>query len=179
MMKLELMNMSMLTLKNITDYVQTLVAIKKFTNCKRKCDSCGSKVIKITETNINEKKIQTSTNEDKYLALANKVSSNIKERKIGEPVLFNPNSYENIVRIISSLKANLEIGRSRQWSIVGCDGPPYCLASRIIEPDPTNYDWISLISGLGHLNMNQLKTFFKIVDKIFLKALGKEVLNFD
>ena len=69
--------------------------------------------MKITETNINEKKIQTSTNEDEYLALGNKVSSNTKERKIGEPVLFNPNSYENIVRIISSLKANLEIGRSR------------------------------------------------------------------
>ena len=94
-------------------------------------------------------------------------------------MLLNPNSYKNIVRIISLLKANLEIGRSHQWTVVGCDGPPYCLASCIIERDPTNYDWISLISGLGHLNVNQLKTFFKIVDKIFLEALGKEVLNFE
>ena len=34
------------------------------------------------------------------------------------------------------------------------------------------------MSGLGHLNMNQVKTFFKILDKICLGALGKEVLKF-
>ena len=94
-------------------------------------------------------------------------------------MLLNPNSYENLVRIISSLKVNLEIGRSCQWTVVGCDGPPYCLASRIIEHDPTNYDWISLISGIGHLNMNQVKIFFEKVDKIFLEALGKEASNFE
>lgn len=53
------------------------------------------------------------------------------------------------------------------------------MASRIIEHDPTNHDWITLISGIGHLNMNQVKIFFEIVDKIFLEALGKEVSKFE
>ena len=137
---------------------------------------CGSTFIKITETNTNEKKIQSSANVNKSLPLGNKVSSNKKKKqKIGKSVLLNPNSYKNIVKIISSLKSNLEIGYSRQWTVVGCDGPSYCLASHII----IYYDWISLVSGLGHLNMNQLKTLFKIVDKISLEALGKEVLNFE
>ena len=37
---------------------------------------------------------------------------------------------------------------------------------------------IGLVSGLGHLNMNQAKIFFKILDNICLEALGKEILNF-
>ena len=44
--------------------------------------------------------------------------------------------------------------------------------------NPDKYDWISVVSCLGHLNMSQVKTFFKILDKICLEALGKEVLNF-
>ena len=35
-----------------------------------------------------------------------------------------------------------------------------------------------MVSGLGHLHMNQLKAFFKVADKILLEPLGKEVLNF-
>ena len=33
------------------------------------------------------------------------------------------------------------------------------------------------MSGDGHLNMNLLKTFFKITEKIKLEPLGKEILN--
>ena len=36
-----------------------------------------------------------------------------------------------------------------------------------------------MLSGLGHLGMNEMKTFFKILDKILLEPLGKEVLHFE
>ena len=62
--------------------------------------------------------------------------------------------------------------------MLGCDGLPYCLSSRIIERNPSKYDWVSIASGLGHLDMNQLKTLFKIVNEICLEPLGKEVLHF-
>ena len=36
-----------------------------------------------------------------------------------------------------------------------------------------------MLSGLGHLGMNEVKTFFKILDKILLESLGKEVSHFE
>ena len=45
----------------------------------------------------------------------------------------NPNSYENIDKI---LKANLKIGDEREWTLLGCDAPPFCIASHLIERNP-------------------------------------------
>lgn len=81
---------------------------------------------------------------------------------MGEPILLNPNSYDNIKEILESLKVNLGIGKGKQWCYVGCDGPPYCLASRLIAKNPEYYHWVTLVPGLGHLNMNQLKCLFKV-----------------
>ena len=75
------------------------------------------------------------------------------------------------------MKNDLEIDSQRLWSFLGCDGTPYSLASRIIADDPA-LDWITLLPGLGHLHMNQLKTNFHVVNDIFLHPLGDQVLNF-
>ena len=97
--------------------------------------------------------------------------------KVGEPIMVNPNSYVTTDKCLSVLKVELSIGEKREHGIVGCDGPPYCLASRKIDQDDT-LDWVAMVPGLGHLHMNQLKTFFKVFDQIFLEPLGKDVLNF-
>lgn len=97
--------------------------------------------------------------------------------KIGEPILCNPNSYVNIKLVLDTLHKNLNIGTDRFWTFLSCDGPPYRMASRIIESNP-QYRWALLVPGLGHLHMNQMKTLFKVIDKILLEPLGKEVLNF-
>ena len=47
---------------------------------------------------------------------------------------------------------------------MGADGLPYTLMRRIIEEK--GYDWVALTSGLGHLNMNQLKTFFNVASSV-------------
>ena len=44
--------------------------------------------------------------------------------------------------------------------------------------EENGYDWAALTSGLGHLNMNQLKTFFAVAEHICFDTLGKDVLNF-
>jgi len=41
---------------------------------------------------------------------------------------------------MDTLKTNMEVPAKRHWCYIGCDGPPYCLASRIIEQDPDTYD---------------------------------------
>ena len=55
---------------------------------------------------------------------------------------------------------------------------PYVLTARTIDKDPEKYDWCSLVSGMGHLHMNQQKTLFKVLDDILLEPLGKDVLKF-
>ena len=95
--------------------------------------------------------------------MGEKKNTNLCPVSVGEPILLNPNSYENLVQILDSLKENLAIGREREWTVVGCDGPPYCLASRVISNDKNKYDWVTMQPGLGHLNMNQLKGFFKVI----------------
>ena len=94
-----------------------------------------------------------------------------------EPIFLNPNSYDNIKLILNELKKMLGIGEKRQWSYVGCDGPPYVIASRLV--DEGNYEWVALSNGLVHLYMNQQKTLFNIARDLILEPLAKEVLNFD
>uniref|UniRef100_A0A7M5WMT3 Uncharacterized protein n=2 Tax=Clytia hemisphaerica TaxID=252671 RepID=A0A7M5WMT3_9CNID len=117
---------------------------------KRKCDKCSSEVKRIEETK--EKREQQTTSEGgKYLPLGETQNINTCPMKVGEPILFNPNSYENLELILKQLKENLAIGRGREWTFVGCDGPPYCLANRLIDRNPKAYDWLAMQPGLGHL----------------------------
>ena len=127
---------------------------------KRKCDKCGSRVSK--QCSSSEDRPKKALFDCKYLSIGESSQSNHRHQQMGEPVLLNPNSYDNLRVILDSLKVNLDIGNTRHWSFIGCDGPPYCLASRLVEQNKTVYDWISLVPGLGHLNMNQLKTLFKV-----------------
>ncbi|XP_057303732.1 uncharacterized protein LOC130641092 [Hydractinia symbiolongicarpus] len=52
------------------------------------------------------------------------------------------------------------------------------MTSRLIEADKDEFDWITLLPGLGHLNMNQVKGYFKVLDNICLEPLGRDILNF-
>lgn len=121
---------------------------KVYNNYKRKCDDCDS-AIKKQETPESVRTPQTSSSTQKYINIGEKSESNIKDFKMGEPILVNPNSYINIEQILKELKTNLNIGSEREWTFVGADGPPYCLASRIIEREPETYDWVSMVPGLG------------------------------
>ena len=94
------------------------------------------------------------------ITLENKQSE--KDISMAEPIFLNPNSYDNIKLILDQLKVILDIGGKREWSYVGCDGPLYVIASRLIESEIGKYDWVAMSSGLGHLYMNQQKTLFNI-----------------
>ena len=133
---------------------------QEYFKMKRKCNLCGEKVEKNSETV--ESRIHTSSSGEKYINLGEKKNVNCRPTQIGEPILLNPNSYNNLEQILDNLEVNLEIGSSREWSYIGCDGPPYCLASRLIDKIDRFQQWVVMLPGLGHLNMNQLKAFFKV-----------------
>ena len=88
---------------------------------------------------------------------------------MGEPILVNPNSFKNLETILDQLHENIIENSEREWLFVGADGPPYCLMRRVLKQNPGQYDWVSLVSGGGHLNMNLLKTYFKVLEKIILE----------
>ena len=85
-------------------------------------------------------KSQSCSIEEKYLNLGETKKMNNRPQQIGEPTLVNPNSYENIKIILEDMSHHLSIGDKRQWTYIGCDGPPYCLTSRLIEANPSLND---------------------------------------
>ena len=93
----------------------------RFRNVKRKCDRCGSLVAK--QKVASDEKAKSHLFPSKYLSIGESKQSNVKSQQMGEPILLNPNSYNNLSVILDSLKTNLDIGNSRQRSFIGCDGP--------------------------------------------------------
>ena len=119
--------------KENTRICSNMLCNSVYLNCKWKCNLCRSKFTKNISNTLPVKPKQSSITGDKYLNLGQTKCSNHKPNKMREPILLNPNSYENIQYILKSLKENLNIGSGRHWTFIGCDGPPYCLASQLIE----------------------------------------------
>ena len=91
--------------------------------------------------------------------------------KMLQPTLLNPKSYKNIYHILKQLKIFAKTGIEREWLFIGCDGPHSCLTSQIIKLSPDEFDFATLVPGLGHLRINQMKTILCIVDNILLELL--------
>ena len=58
----------------------------------------------------------------------------------------------------------------------GAEGPPYTSMRWVIKEN--KLDWVPITPGLGYLNMNELKTFFAVLDGVCSDMLAGEVLNF-
>ena len=54
---------------------------------------------------------------------------NKKNISMAEPIFSNTSSHNNIKIILDQLRIKLDIGEKREWYYVGCDGPPYVIAS--------------------------------------------------
>lgn len=121
---------------------------------------CGSAVVKNMETVVFKSPALTNINIDVGVDITREKRPLVK---MAEPVMLNPNSYQNVRLIRDELKVSSEIGESRQWVFLGCDGPSHCLSERIINENVERYEFASMVPGLGHLHMNQMKTLFKVI----------------
>ncbi|XP_046346471.2 uncharacterized protein LOC124127059 [Haliotis rufescens] len=52
---------------------------------------------------------------------------------VGEPVIINPCSYMSMEVVLRRILEDVGVGISRSWCVIGCDGLPYNLASRVID----------------------------------------------
>ena len=152
---------------------------KVFYNRKVKCDDCGNVISKIKKADNSNESAPSLKAMPKYFEIGEINGPNHVQISMGEPILVNPNSFKNLETILDQLHENIIENSEREWLFVGADGPPYCLMRRLLKQNPGQYDWVSLVSGGGHLNMNLLKTYFKILEKIILEPLGKEILKYD
>ena len=64
----------------------------------------------------------------KYFHIGELLDYNPVDASLIEPIMSNPNSKENMKKILDHLKAMLIDGSNGQeWVFVGADGPPYAL----------------------------------------------------
>ncbi|CAC5421711.1 unnamed protein product [Mytilus coruscus] len=56
----------------------------------------------------------------------------IPNLKIGEIIARNPNSYNTVKQVLLNLQSQCEIGKTKEWVRVGCDGLPYSIANKLI-----------------------------------------------
>ena len=92
---------------------------ERYLNLKRKCDICEWKVVKKLNDRYVFKEDQTSSTDGKCIDIWNEVGKNLKPRVTGEPILLNPNSYQNIDSILQSFKYILRIEEEQEWALLG------------------------------------------------------------
>ena len=73
----------------------------------------------------------------------------------------NPNSLKNLQIIMDQFHENTIENSEREWLLVGADTPQCCLIRRLLKQNSCQYDWVSLVSKGGYLNMNLLKYISK------------------
>ena len=73
--------------------------------------------------------------------------------------------------IFAEYKDIHSVGMECERVTLGCDGPSYCIGDHIIEKNPKIVDWLTLVSWMGHLHMNQMKILFKVCDQVFMEPL--------
>ena len=94
----------------------------------------------------------------------------------GKPIFLNPCSYRAVDAVLQNLKDSNCEENDRKWTMIGCDGLPYVLGSRLIEKDANLQD-IFLIPGLGHFEMNMTKSCFKLLWNVILEDIA-EVMGY-
>ena len=57
-----------------------------------------------------------------YIYIGDGTGKNLNPQVTGEPILLNPNSYQNIDSILQSFKSILRIGEEREWAVLGFKG---------------------------------------------------------
>ncbi|XP_069134290.1 uncharacterized protein [Argopecten irradians] len=90
---------------------------------------------------------------------------------MGDPIGVNPCSLDAIKEVLLQLKQTA-IAHDRHWTIIGCDGLPYHLASKVIDANEELHD-ILLQPGLGHYEINLTKAFIKLTWDVVGEDLAK------
>ena len=113
----------------------------------------------------------------------------VPEMTLIDPVFVNPASKAAVRVVLNEIAKDAGITSSeqgkRRWVFVVCDGSPMTILWRLIIEEPENFSWVVPITGLGHEEMNMVKTFNELFYDILLKGvfmsqgyLGPKSLSF-
>ena len=94
---------------------------------------------------------------------------------MAEPVMVNPCSYAAVREVMTDISTTSNQD-GRKWNVIGCDGLPYVLASRLIDND-RNLQNIVMSPGQGHFEINMTRAMFKLLWDPILKDVA-DLLNF-
>ena len=108
---------------------------------KQKCDDCGG----LVSANVpdDDKHTYYVKPLPKYFSIGEVNVDNAVPIKQYGPYMRNPNSYESMRVILSSVADQL-FTENRVWAFVGADGMPYTLMRRIIRDEPAEFGRLSL-----------------------------------
>ena len=93
------------------------------------------------------------------------------EVRTAPPIFLNPCSYRAVNDVMQTIHTENCKG-GRKWSGIGCDGLPYILGARLIEKD-AGLQNILLQPGLGHYEINMVKSCFKLLWDVILQDTAK------
>lgn len=77
---------------------------------------------------------------------------------VGNPISKNPCSYEAVKAVLLDIKTATQVLDKRSWTVLGCDGLQYLLASKMFRKNDDLQDLL-LLPALGHWEMNMTKGF--------------------
>ena len=162
----------------------------------RSIESIHDEILKTNDAPI-AKKPKVDSKKDPYDHIESFVAGKT-EVKLMDPVMVNPCSYNSLETVMDDIVAKCD----REWVLIGCDGLPYVLCSKIVDNyhlcptcselfkkkdlflkhlnvhpvDDVNkcrkYGNILLLPGLGHMEINLTKAMFKLLWKVVLKDLA-------
>lgn len=92
-----------------------------YQNSVSKCPNCGYNPNTITDRTI------------LYEGVPSKHPDHPPNVKLGEIIGVNPNGIESVKEVLMNIMTQCDVGNSRQWVRVGCDGVPYAIADKLIN----------------------------------------------
>ena len=130
-------------------------------------------------------------------------SAPVVESFVLTPVMVNPNSYDAVISVLESVGKQIGMKKygagNKEFVFIYCDGVPYTLIVRICRStfrcnkcaklfttqascrkhahDDCTYtlefDWVLLMPGAGHIEMNMLRALVEILWPVFWKEMLK------
>ena len=70
---------------------------------------------------------------DLYGRVPSEHPSGIPSVRLGKIIAVNRNSHDTVKQVLLNLQSQCEIGKTREWVRVGCDGVPYSIADKLIN----------------------------------------------
>jgi hypothetical protein len=82
--------------------------------------------------------------------------------------MVNSGSYEAVKQELQNICNSTVSGGKRKWTVIGCDGLPYILCSRLIDKDPGLQN-VLIQPGLGHFEMTRVKVYLNFMGSLSVR----------